>query len=195
MFNANQSSNPYLARVYANLLEGIMYSATKSGAMSHKRFPPNQSLSRKITDFPLKKNVPNLESSPIKLRDQFGTPTRFAPRQSFGFAPHFWAANLWLVLVSWAINSVEASMVCRKSHCFNIAWSWRRKKEYVWMIVWPFGRHSYQAIISWRSSSNANRFTLQDETNLSRIKTVLFFLWIRLHRWKLMFRWCYLASN
>ena len=55
MFNANQSSNPYLARVYANLLEGIMYSATKSGAMSHKRFPPNQSLSRKITDFPLKK--------------------------------------------------------------------------------------------------------------------------------------------
>ena len=70
-------------------LEGIMYSATKSGAMSHKRFPPNQSLSRKITDFPLKKNVPNLESSPIKLRDRFGTPTRFAPRQSFGFAPHF----------------------------------------------------------------------------------------------------------
>ena len=105
-----------------------------------KRSPLNQSLARKITNFPSKKNMP-----PIRLRDQFG------------FRPHLDLHHDSLLLhriselptSNWSLSdnpaglapkSVGASMLfkfgpwigmaCRKSHCFNIAWSWGKKNMF-----------------------------------------------------------------
>ena len=121
-----------------------------------KRSPLNQSLARKITNFPSKKNMP-----PIRLRDQFG------------FRPHLDLHHDSLLLhriselptSNWSLSDNPAGLApslwehpCCSSLDHELAWPVESHivsisldlggKKYVWTLVSPFRRHSSQAMIS-----------------------------------------------